>query len=80
MLDYEDKLSTDAYTWTMQLAHTNSSLNPFLYYYFNPPIKQGFKNIFAKKISGKPKPKREETDSKKQTGDETFTNINVTEL
>ena len=81
MLDYGDSLPIDAYTWTMQLAHTNSSLNPFLYYYFNPPIRQGFIKIFSKNEA---KPKKEtiinETVSRKETHDDTFTNMNVSEL
>jgi hypothetical protein len=46
IIDYEDKLNRGWYMWSMQLAHTNSSISPFLYYYTNAYIENGVNAFF----------------------------------
>lgn len=51
MIDYKDELDKVWYMWSMQLAHTNSSVSPFLYYWFNPHIQNGVKALLCRKKS-----------------------------
>ena len=54
MIDFKDMLPKEVHMWSMQAAHTNSTLNPVLYYYFNPQIEGGFKILFNKMLCKSP--------------------------